>query len=200
MSCRHQQYDVAVKGSFCDCAKNCNALAEELILICAIDVVKCRLIKLRLQPLSNDPTEELKIRRNFCYHRSLIKSTFFFNYCLDHATCWINRCYKFGSPRSRRYESSNSTETWKFLFWKYLKITGTKELFFKRWQRRFGIEWKRERKRRLVVVTDGVPYILGRRSRLQVFDKNCRMRISARPVWYIGRCWLREAYPQVWNK
>jgi hypothetical protein len=88
-----------------------------------------------------------------------------------------------------------------FFFWKYSKITGTKEVvFFKRWQRRFGIEWEREREKRLIVVTDGVPYILGRRSGLQVFDKNCRMRMSARPVWYIGRRWLREPYPQISNK
>ena len=53
-------------------------MAEELVLICAVDVVKCRLINLQSQPLSNDPAEELKIRHMFRYHRSLIKSTFFF--------------------------------------------------------------------------------------------------------------------------
>lgn len=50
-----------------------HAVAEELMLICPEDVVKCRLINSQPLPLSNDPAEEFKIRHMFCYQKLLTK-------------------------------------------------------------------------------------------------------------------------------
>jgi hypothetical protein len=102
----------------------------------------------------------------FCYHRSLIKSTFFFQLVSRSCNVLNQRRLQIWFTSCTVRVISVGIETWSFLFWKFLKTTGNEDIFFKRSQKRFDIE--RGGGGGLVVVTDGVPYILGRRSRLQV--------------------------------
>ena len=95
-----------------------------------------------------------------------------------------------------RCDGSNGRDTWGLVLKIFENYSNWRDVF-KEVSKTFRL-WGINKKNACSFHWRSFIYI-GTQIRVTSFDKNSRCG-SARPLWSIGRCWLREPYPQIWNK